>query len=209
MSQSHGHIPSSAPWGWLDLETLEQDVMTSFLLWEESNDGIRGEDYSCCTTYRAFSCSIVHCTLYVVLPRDVLATRWEEFSVKWDGMLDWAALVPQALLLDFRFLPPFLGAASLDFPHLSSACFLSQCPPGENVLFILWIFFWLSYLWAKPCRNLADLNITWWSLSLNPPVELTLVFREASAPPEAPLPTWFTPIKCSGFAFIRGFECKN
>lgn len=57
-----------------------------------------------------------------------------------------------------RLLPPFLGAASLDFLCLSCACFLPQRPPGEKIILILWILLWLSFLWVKPCRAFADLN---------------------------------------------------
>lgn len=40
-------------------------------------------------------------------------------------------------------------------------------------------------------------------------MELTLIFREASASPEAPLPTCFTPTKCCGYAFVCGFVCRH
>lgn len=95
----------------------------------------------------------------LVLPRDILAARWEEFSVKWDVMLDgavrshwlccWTSQIPASLAWRHLF--------RLD-PCLSCAIFLSRRPPGESILLVFWIFLWLSFLWVKPYRDLADLN---------------------------------------------------
>lgn len=99
-----------------------------------------------------------------------------------------------------RFLPPFLGAASLVFFFfcLSCACFLSQCIPGEKLL-LMWIFLWLSFMWVKPCRAFADLNYymvidevwaptlewSWHSSSERPVLHQRHHFPPASLPPSA------------------------